>query len=199
MNKPKVLFQVVMIAMFLSLGACAKKDSEFASRYSKNKMGARVVDGSKTQTAGESAAAQGLEADIVGLSLQANGDVNTVTAMILINNYQMPVTTTHGGTETVEGTTTINGYQVAVHAMCGNTSCDTYFIAMEVYKNGTMLIQEGVKKYFVSYSTEDQDVYNWFTPAEALPFIGAHSMDTKGMVGYLNTAAASGNSSSIVK
>lgn len=183
MKKSKfVLFSLLAIA--LSMSACAKKDSKFSARYAKNKMGADVANGPATQTAAEVAAAKGLEADIVNIQRywtpEGQPGPRLVVSNILINNQEMPVTTSHMGTEVVEGKVDVNGYTVVFHAMCANSTCNPYFATMEIYKNNAMVIQEGVRKYFEKSTDEERDIYQWFQPGEALPF-----MD---MVKYLNSS-----------
>lgn len=191
MKKYSYLF-ISLMTIALTMSACGKKNSDFAARYAKNKMGAQVADGHRTQAAGELAAAQGLEADVVNIQRfwtpEGQPGARFVTSTILINNQEMPVTTTHGGTEVVEGKVDVNGYTVVFHSMCANVSCNPYYASLEVYQNNKMIIQEGVRKYFEKTNTDEIDLYQWFQPAEALPFIGADSLDAKGMVGYLNQA-----------
>jgi len=196
----KYLLIILSASVALAMTACAKKDSEFAARYARNKMGANVADGKKTQEAGEQAAAQGLDADVVDIQkhFAAPGQPgpNIVTALILINNQQMPVTTSHTGTEIVNGSVNTNGFTIVYHAMCGTVDCNPYYVSMEIYRNNQMVIQEGLRKYFEKTSADQTDVYQWFKPEEALPLLGSDSADIKGMVGFLNNAAASGGSSS---
>lgn len=200
MSKIKILL-ITLLAATLGLSACAKKNSEFAARYAKNKMGADVADGAKTQVAGELAAAQGLEADIVNIQRhwtpEGQPGPRVVISTILINNQEMPVTTSHGGTEVVEGRVDINGYTVVFHAMCGSTTCNPYYAAMEVYQNNKLIIQEGVRKYFEQSSAEDKDIYQWFQPSEARPLLGTDSWDPSGVIGFLNRASNTTNSSLI--
>lgn len=178
-------------AVSLTMSACAKKNSEFAARYAKNKMGASVADGVKTQEAGERAESQGLLADIVDIQKyfvpQGQAGPRFVTAKILINNQEMPVTTNHNGTEVVEGRVDVNGYTVVYHAVCANTDCNPYYASMEIYKDNKMVIQEGVRKYFDAQAATG-DRYQWFTPESALPLIGADASDVRGMVGFLNSS-----------
>lgn len=193
----KFIFITLLATAAFTMTACAKKDSEFAARYAKNKMGASVADGANTQEAGERAEAQGLLADVVGITkyFAAAGQPgpNVVMAKILINNQEMPVTTHHWGTEMVEGRVDVNGFTVVLHAMCGTTDCNPYYASMEIYKNSQMVIQEGVRKYFDERSP-GEDRYQWFTPEKALPLLGSDSADTRGMIGFLNSATSSTSS-----
>lgn len=192
----KFLFVTLLATAAFTMSACAKKDSEFAARYAKNKMGASVADGKKTQEAGERAQAQGLLADVVDIKKyfvpEGQPGPRVVMAKILINDQEMPVTTHHWGTEKVEGRVDVNGFTVVYHAMCGTVDCNPYYAAMEIYKNNQMVIQEGVRKYFDERAA-DGDLYQWFTPENALPLLGSDSADTRGMIGFLNTV---GNSTS---
>lgn len=176
---------IALTTAVLALAACAKKDSNFAERYRQNAAGMQVVDGKKTQEAAEQAQVNGLQADVVGI--QKNG--NTITAWILVNNQQIQVTTTHTGTEVVEGTTYANNHQIAFHAKCANADCEPYFAALEIYNNThsntSLLIQEGVMKFFKDSS---KDKYQWFKPAEALPFVGSGDSDLNSIVGYLGSS-----------
>ncbi|WII71030.1 hypothetical protein QJS83_11210 [Bdellovibrio sp. 22V] len=199
MKDAKFLFIVLMCATALGLTACAKQNSEFAARYARNKMGAQVADGKKTQAAGERAAAQGLQADVVGIERywtpEGQPGPRVVISKILINDREMPVTTHHFGTEIAEGQVEVNGYTVVFHAMCGRSEdCNPYYAALEVYQNGKMVIQEGVRKYFEKTSANDKDLYQWFQPNEALPLLGSSVTDTRGMVGYLNAASTTAGS-----
>lgn len=201
MKRFKILF-VALLAGTLTLSACAKKDSEFAARYAKNRMGADVVDGVKTQEAGEQAAAQGLEADIVGVQRHWTPDgqpgPRLVTAKILINNTEFSVSSHHYGTEVVNGSVDVNGYSVRYHAVCAEAACNPYYAAMEVYQNGRILIQEGIRVYFDKTTSEHRDVYQWLSPGNELPLMGADDQDVRGMVGYLNQAGA-GSGSELIK
>ncbi|WP_295899269.1 hypothetical protein [uncultured Bdellovibrio sp.] len=196
MKNFKFLFIALLATAAMTMSACAKKDSEFAARYAKNKLGASVADGPKTQEAGERAEAQGLLADVVDIQRyftpEGQPGPRVVMAKILINNQEMPVTTHHWGTETVEGRVDVAGFTVVFHAMCGTVDCQPYYASMEIYKNNQMVIQEGVRKYFDERAA-DGDRYQWFTPEKALPLMGSDSMDPRGMVGFLNS---SGNSTS---
>lgn len=203
MKKANLIFALVVVS--LALSACAKKDSEFAARYAKNKAGALVVDGKKTQEAAEYAAALGLEADIVAVQKYfSNMDTEygpyLVMAKILINNKEIPVTMSHIGTKIVEGQTTVDGHVVVFHSICSNAACSPYYAAMEVYKNGERLIQVGLRKYF-NPTAQQKDLYEFFKPADALPLMGTTLDDTRGMVGYLNanSGAATANSSGFIQ
>ncbi|WP_374030251.1 hypothetical protein [Bdellovibrio bacteriovorus] len=202
MTKTKMIF-AALLSGSLMMTACAKKDSEFAARYAKNKMGASVVDGAKTQEAGEQAAAQGLEADIVGVKRywtpQGQPGPRVVMATILINNTEFPVTSHHYSTEIVDGSVDVNGYNIRYHAMCGNDECNPYYAAMEVYQNGRIVIQEGIRIYFDKTKPEHQDLYQWLSPGNELPLLGSSQTDPRGMVGYLNQAVTGGSSSSLIK
>lgn len=190
-----VLFAVASIMIFT---ACAKKDSDFAARYAKNKLGATAVDGEKTLEASDQAAAQGVEADVVSLQRywtpSGQPGPRVVMATILVNNQQVPVTTSHVGTEVAEGSLNVGNYRVVFHAMCANETCNPYYAALEVYdntQNQKMIIQEGVRKYFDVTSSDQKDLYQWFTPNKALPFIvNSNAFDVNGMVGYLNQGSA---------
>lgn len=191
MKDYKILF-IALTAVALTMSACAKKNSEFAARYAKNRMGAEVADGVKTQAAGEQAEAQGLLADIVNIQRywtpESQPGPRVVMSTILINDQEMPVTTSHVGTEIVEGRVDVNGFTVVFHAMCGSVTCNPYYASMEIYQNNKMIIQEGVRKYFDKVTPDDRDVYQWFQPSEALPLMGVDSQDPQGMVGFLNRA-----------
>ncbi|WP_413567978.1 hypothetical protein ACLWBD_09085 [Bdellovibrio sp. HCB117] len=195
MKDAKFLIITLLAVAAMSLSACAKKDSEFAARYQRNKMGATVVDGAKTQAAGEQAAAQGLEADVVNVTRhwtpEGQPGPRVVISTILVNNQEVPVTTVHSGTEQVNGRVDIAGYVVAFHAMCGNATCNPYYATMEVYQNNRMIIQEGVRVFFDKQTPADEDRYQWFKPEESLPLVGAGGVsDPTGMVGYFNTTQA---------
>ncbi|MGZ3801657.1 MAG: hypothetical protein ACXVCL_17520, partial [Bdellovibrio sp.] len=82
-----------ILAAATMISACARKSSDFAERYARNRMGAQVIDGPKTQQAAEQAAAQGLTAvDIVDIKkywTSANEPgPRFVTAVILIDDQQ---------------------------------------------------------------------------------------------------------------
>lgn len=196
-----VKFKFAMLFVAVALSACAKKDSNFAERYAKNRAGATVVDGVKTQQAAESAAAEGLEADIVGAT-RSMADLGVsgpriIRATILINQTEFPVTSVHHGTEIVHGSVDVDGYSINYHALCANYYCNPYYAAMEVYKNGRIVIQEGIRIYFDKTSPEHQDVYQWFSPGNELPLLGADSQDVRGMVGFLNQVG--GQNTSLIK
>lgn len=202
MKKIKFLFLILGMASVFVLSACAKKNSSFASRYAKNGVGANVVDGEKTQQAAEQAAAEGLIADVVDIQRHWLAPVEQglrVTSMILVNNQQIPVTTTHKATEVVEGRVNVSGYTVVFHAMCANEACNPYYAALEVYQGNLLKIQEGIRKYFEGTNIADLDTYQWFSPQNALLFMGANVTDTTGMVGFLNQGASVTTSSQIVK
>lgn len=198
MASSKYLLSALVI-LTMGLSACAKKDSGFAERYAKNRLGAQVADGVKTQAAAENAAAQGLEADILKIQRTQSGSGIAVSALILINNQQVPVTTTHYDTQAINGTVNMGTYQIQYHALCGNESCNPYYAAMEVYQNGRIIIQEGLKYYFERTSSEHRDVYQWFSPGEELPLVGSSANDVNGMVGYLNSSNVSAGSATIIK
>lgn len=202
MTKFKSLLIILGIASVFVFTACAKKNSSFASRYAKNGVGANVVNGEKTQQAAEQAAASGLIADVVDIQRQWLAPVEQglrVTSMILINNQQMPVVTTHKATEVVQGRVDVSGYTVVFHAMCANEACNPYYAALEVYQGTVLKIQEGVRKYFDGANAADLDSYQWFNAKDALPFMGANVTDTAGMVGFLNQGASVSTSSEIIK
>lgn len=190
-NFKTVFIPLIAVSMMIFNVSCAKKDSDFAARYAKNKMGATVVDGQKTQEAGEQAAAQGLEADVVDIQRywtpEGQAGPRVVMSTILINNQQVPVTTYHSGTEVSEGVVNVGNYKVVFHAMCANTSCGTYYAALEVYQNTGLIIQEGIRKHFDITGSEQQDLYQWFAPDKFLPFIqNSNIVDVNTMVGFLN-------------
>lgn len=197
MQKSNFFFALLLLGS-LALTACAKKDSEFAARYAKNRMGATVVDGVKTQQAAEQAAAQGLEADIVGVKRywtpEGQPGPRVVMATILINNTEFPVTSHHYGTEVVNGSVTVNGYNISYEAMCGDANCNPYYASMKVYSNGRLVIQEGVRIYFERSSAAHTDLYQWLSPGQELPFMGSDVQDARGMVGYLNQYGANSGS-----
>ncbi len=181
----RVLMIPALLAM-LALSACAKKDSDFAARYAKNAAGATVKDQAAAVAAGESAALNGLQsADVVMVQKSATGSATkTVTSQIVINGQQVPVTTTHTANETREGTVEIAGFLVQFHAMCANTACDPYFAAMEVYKNGQLILQEGLR---INFAVPENSVYQLFKPSDARVFIHQDVTNPSGMVGYLNS------------
>lgn len=185
----------LLLLMVFMVSACAKKNSEFAARYAKNKMGASVADGVKTQEAGEMAAAYGLEADVVDIRRYfvpvGQPGPRVVMSKILINDQEIPVTTSHNGTEIVDGKVNVGNYLVVFHAMCGTVDCNPYYASLTIYQNNQMLIQEGVRKYFDKFKPEHTDVYQWFKPQEARPLLGRDMNDVSGMVGFLNTFAES--------
>lgn len=189
-NLKTVFIPLMAIAMLFS--GCAKSNSDFAERY-KNRMGANPVDAGKTEAAGRNADANGLHADVVDIQRHWT-DANQpgprfVSAVILVNSQQTTVTATHFGTEISQGYVDVNGYKVVFHSMCGNDQCDAYYIALEVYRDQKMIIQEGIRKYFNPTNTDQTDIYQWFQPGESLPLLGADMLDLKGMVGYLNQGA----------
>ncbi|UXR63538.1 hypothetical protein EZJ49_10670 [Bdellovibrio bacteriovorus] len=194
----KNLFFAFLLMGSLALSACAKKDSNFAARYAKNRMGATVVDGVKTQQAAEQAAAQGVEADIVGVKRywtpEGQPGPRVVMATILINNTEFPVTSHHSGTEVVNGSVTVNGYNISYEAMCGDSSCNPYYASMKVYSNGRLVIQEGVRIFFEKNNQAQTDLYQWLPAGQELPFMGSDVQDTRGMVGYLNQYGANSGS-----
>ncbi len=196
-----VKLTIALVSVVLTLSACAKKDSNFAERYAKSRAGATVVDGVKTQLAAESAAQEGLEADIVDVT-RTMGNMGfsgprIIRATILINQTEFPVTSVHQGTEVVHGSVDVNGYSINYHAWCSNYHCNPYYAAMEVYKNSRLVIQEGIRIYFDKTSPEHQDVYQWFSPGNELPLLGADAQDVRGMVGFLNQAE--GSNTSLIK
>ncbi|MGZ3817880.1 MAG: hypothetical protein ACXWRZ_14495, partial [Bdellovibrio sp.] len=164
-----------ILAAATMISACARKSSDFAERYARNRMGAQVIDGPKTQQAAEQAAAQGLTAvDIVDIKkywTSANEPgPRFVTAVILIDDQQTTVTTNHYGSNVAEGYVDIKGYRIVYHAVCANEECNPYYSSLEVFQNNKMLIQEGVMKYFNTGDTQN-DYYQWFQPSEALPLV----------------------------
>lgn len=200
-KKNRLIFISFIAGIMMSISACGKKDSDFAARYAKNKMGATVVDGQKTQEAGEQAASQGLEADVIDIQRYwvPNGQAGPriVMATILVNNQQVSVTTSHVGTAVSEGFVNVGNHRVVFHAMCANDACNPYYAALEVYQNNQIIIQEGIRKFFEVTSPEQADLYQWFTPDKALPFIlNSNIADASGMVGYLNQGAATSLSTS---
>lgn len=193
----KLNLLIILVMASLTLAACAKRDSEFAARYKTNKAGAEVVDGHKAQEAAEQAATQGLEADIVAVQKYFT-DMNSygpyiVTARILINNYEMPITMSHtmtnGQHNVVRGSSTIAGHTVVFNAVCGNAECSPYYAAMEVYQNNQMVMQVGLMKHF-NAAQVGLDRYQFFKPTEALPLVGNPMSGAPGMVDFLKSASS---------
>lgn len=197
-----LVYTVVLVSSLL-LSACAKTDSEFAERYKKNSMGAEVVDGVKTQEAAENAEGQGLMADVLGMNKSSSGNMHTVTAMIAINNFQVPVTTTHSSTDlrVTKGSVNVDGFLVIYSAVCSNAACNPFYVSLEVQQNSRMLIQEGVRKYFDGVAGDD--TYQWFTPEEARPLIsgpsfsGSDLVNGNVLVGFLNGKSSNGSTGSL--
>lgn len=183
-----------LLILAVALSACAKRDSEFAARYAKNRAGAQVVDGPKAEAAGEQAAAVGIEADIVGVEKYFSDMATSygpyiIRATLLLNSSQVPITMSHTGLTKVEGVTTIEGYTVVFRAICLNTACEPYYSSMEVYQNNVLQIQVGLKKHF-NAALVDADRYQFFQPQEAKPLVGTSNADTNGLVGYLNSGSS---------
>ncbi|MNS62741.1 hypothetical protein D3C72_958130 [compost metagenome] len=191
MKPTKTLVMALVSAMVL-LSSCAKEDSEFAAKYAKNGMGGSAQDGAAAQRAGEFAEENGLQADIIRVT-RSGGNGNTILrATILINNRQKDVESQHSGTEVVEGTTEIDGFEIRYHAVCPNKACEPAYAGMEVYQyfknHNNKMMQVGVKKYF---DQNTGDAYQWFQPAEALPFMGSSFTDASGLVGFLSKKTSS--------
>ncbi len=132
-----------------------------------------MVDGPEAEAAGTKAEAQGLLADILNIKKHTEHDNSVVvTAMIILNNQQIPVTTSHVGTEIVDGRLDVNGYTLVFHAMCEDYGCETYYTAMEIYNNArnnaNLIIQQGQMRYFPE---DGKDLYQWFTPEHRKPLI----------------------------
>ncbi|XGC79338.1 hypothetical protein ACES2L_08350 [Bdellovibrio bacteriovorus] len=176
MKNLKLIFCSLMILTMTA--ACAKKDSEFAARYAKNRMGAEVADGKKTQEAAEAAEAQGLMADVIDVStVSQNWETANVRAKILINDQEMTVTTTHylnaGNYDpslVAQGTVEKAGFTIVFRSFCASASpmvCARYYASLEIYKNGSLVIQEGILKGF---DGKTRDTYQWYKPDSVKSF-----------------------------
>lgn len=191
-------FTAVLVAA-LALSACAKTDSDFAAKYRENKMGAGAANVEETADADQIALGEGLDIDIVKMDKSLNGSEKVITSTVAINNYQFPLTTRHAGIELRSGSMNVNGnVRIEASAVCGNTNCTSYFIAINAYKDNKLIIQEGVRKYFDTSSTS-LDRYAKLKAERSLPLIrgtswtSADMYDGTVMVGYLNGNATSGS------
>ena len=193
--KPTKLLVMALASSMLLLSACAKQDSEFAAKYAKNGMGAPVQDGPAAERAGSYAEQIGLQADIIGVTRSNSGGTNVLRATILVNNRQRDVESQHAGTEVVSGTTSVDNYEIRYNAVCANSNCEPAFVEIEVFQymrnHNQILMQVGVKKYF---NQNTGDAYQWFQPAEVLPFMKNGSFtDASGLVGFLNKSTSTGS------
>ncbi|UOF02009.1 hypothetical protein [Bdellovibrio reynosensis] len=176
MKNLKLIFCSLMIMSMTA--ACAKKDSEFAARYARNRMGAPVADGKKTQEAAENAEAQGLLADVVRIeSAYNNSQSAKIEAFVLINDQEMLVSTTHArnsgnydASGVAQGTVEKAGFTIVFRSFCASNTelaCSRYYASLEIYKNGALVIQEGVLRDFVD---PDKNRYQWYAPDSAKSF-----------------------------
>jgi hypothetical protein len=202
------------LSLALVFSACAKKDSEYASKY-KSRSGAQVADGEASDQAAEDAAVQNVLLDIVQVERQASGSTMVITSLILLNNQQVPVTTRHTVTsdataqQKITGTTQIAGVNVVYNAVCTNARCEPVYISAEAYKgaaNSQPTLEIGMRKYFEAANTKF-DVYQYFAPQysnanRVVPLISGSSWTSADMsngsvvVGYLNGAKGYGGGNS---
>lgn len=187
MKNLKLIFLSILVVTMSA--ACAKKDSEFAARYAKNRMGAEVADGKRTQEAGEHAEALGVTADLVDIALQSqNWETAAVRSVILLNDKQMAVTTQHtyNSGNVSEGTVEKDGYQIGFRGYCAASAamiCARYYASLEIYKDGALVIQEGVLKSFEG----GRDMYQWNKPDAVMTF--------QQLINLLDDAAAQADTS----
>jgi hypothetical protein len=174
------------------MGACAKKDSDFAAKYAKNAAGGSAINADAAGNADEVAKTNGISLDVLQLNKSANGSEQVITSVLIVNQKQIPVTTRHNaGLQVSRGSTQIDGFTVVYNAVCGNQACDPVYITAEAYKpgNNSAIIQLGYRKYF---SVQNLDRYQFFTGNEIKNIISGSSFsandmtNTSVMVGYLN-------------
>lgn len=189
-----------VLLMALALAACAKKDSDFAAKYAKNKSGAEATNVEETAAADEVALGEGLDIDIVQISKAMNGSEKVITSLVTINNYQFPLTTRHSGVELRTGSMNASAnVRVDAQAVCANANCTTYYIVLNAYKDNKLVIQEGIRKYFDIPQGTSLDRYAKLKAERALPLVrgnawtSADMYDGTVMVGYLNGNATSGS------
>lgn len=182
-----------VLAAALALTACAKKDSDFAARYAKNKMGAEAANTQETGEADTAALEQGVDVDIIAITRNSNAAEKVVTSTVILNNQQTTMTTRHTGTEQRTGELVSGNTKLTVYAVCANANCNPYYVSLQVYKDGKLVIQEGVRKYFdMPASSTNLDRYAKLKPERSLPLIRGSSYtsadiyDGTVMVGYLS-------------
>lgn len=173
----KQTFAIALCA--LAIGACAKKDGNFAS---KNSMGAKAVRNQAVQDA----VAAGVKLDFFGINTVSTNPMQ-FRVDLMVNDLHTVVTTYQQGTTPAGGSKLIGGYNVMVEGVCVNMECNPYYIsATATAPNGQKYGQVGYKFYRLN-STADSDVYMLFDSAHILPFGNAMSAgDPNTMVGFLN-------------
>lgn len=194
MKLSKVFFAIPLAALMMS--ACAKKDDNYAEKFGVNAMNARGVDTDKIADADAAEKEAGLaEFDVIEMTKVSAGTQQQVRAILIVNNKQIPVTTTHGSQLQVSrGSVIVDGFTLVYNAVCGNLSCNPIYVTVESYRQGQTVpvSQLGLRKYFDIKDTDKLDRYQKFTKDQARliirgsVFAASDMNDTAVMVGYLN-------------
>lgn len=187
-------FAAVLIAA-LALSACAKKDSDFAAKYKTNKMGAEAANVEETAAADALALAAGVDIDIVAITRATSSTEKVVTSTVVINNYQVSLTTRHAAQEIRTGQMTSGNVTITASAVCALASCNPYYVSIQIYKDNKLLMQQGVRKYFDANGggSNTLDRYAKIKPEDSIPLTSGSTYSTadltndKTIVGYLNT------------
>lgn len=179
-------FKITMMVAVLSLAACAKKDSSFKARYTRNAFGAQAIDPARNQIAAEQADAQGYQLDVVGITGERYSDGKLkITSKIMVNDQVQNIYTVHSTNgQVVKGQITLNGLTLVIEATCADSNCEPYYLSVSAFNGSREVIQEGVKK---SFNNSSYDRYQWFQPGSFMKFWSGSYSDPSGMIGYLNS------------
>ncbi len=142
-----------ILAVSVSLTACAKRDSEFAAR--KNGAGAPIVNGEQAANADAAAAAAGYTVDIMGIQPPVwNNGMYTVSSQISVNNKNYQIDTSHSTPGQVSSTSAnFDGATFQVSGVCGSEVCSPYYLVVEITRGNQRIKQMAMRKYFYYTNT----------------------------------------------
>ena len=177
MNALKMI--LVTVLSMAAFAGCAKKDSNFASKYAKNTMGAAAINADASATAYQNA---GFFMDFIDIRTVDYGTSGTFqfSTTIVIGEVVREVRTSINASSTgLVFTNTINmaGRRVDLAAKCSDSQCTQYFFVATAYEGNQAKLQLGYK--FVRMGTVDNDKY------QALGTTQITSVEN--MMSYLNS------------
>ena len=177
----KTTFVIAICA--LAIGACAKKDGNFAS---KNAAGASPMRGQAVQDALNA----GVKLDFFGINT-VSGSLGTgaiqFSVMLMVNDLKTTVTTSQVGTNVASGQTNIGGYTVLVQSVCLDAQCSVLDIAATASSPNGQRYGQVAYKFFRMNPDASADLYMLFDANHILQFGDASMIgNVNTIVGFMN-------------
>lgn len=156
MNALKMIL-VILVSGAAFIG-CAKKDSNFASKYAKNAMGASAVNPDVAATAYQNA---GFSMDFIDIHTITGTNISyqfsiTILLADVAREVRVSVDASSAG-QLHKSTLEIAGRRVDLAAKCSDAQCSQFFFVATAHEGNQAKLQLGYK--FVRQGTIENDKY----------------------------------------